>query len=112
MIDFPKRISKLYVFQLGRLENCFCSSRNGGIVILGICCIIVGPITSTSIIGLVVEFVVAIDEARVRFTDDAQQFLFCIFAFLLSILIDLFFVNFVLCLARKRPIHNFGPVHI
>ncbi|KUM63987.1 hypothetical protein ACN42_g3107 [Penicillium freii] len=32
--------------------------------------------TSTSIIGLVVEFVVAIDEARVRFTDDAQQFLF------------------------------------
>ena len=32
--------------------------------------------TSTSIIGLVVEFVVAIDEARVRFTDDAQEFLF------------------------------------
>ncbi|KAJ9486203.1 hypothetical protein VN97_g7123 [Penicillium thymicola] len=32
--------------------------------------------TSTSIIGLVVEFVVAIDEARVRFTDDAQQFIF------------------------------------
>ncbi|KAJ6138325.1 hypothetical protein N7471_004811 [Penicillium samsonianum] len=30
-----------------------------------------------SIIGLVVEFVVAIDEARVRFTDDAQQFIFC-----------------------------------
>ncbi|KAJ5398932.1 hypothetical protein N7465_009421 [Penicillium sp. CMV-2018d] len=27
----------------------------------------------------VVEFVVAIDEARVRFTDDAQQFLFCNF---------------------------------
>ena len=27
--------------------------------------------TSTGIIGLVVEFVVAIDEARVRFTDDA-----------------------------------------
>jgi hypothetical protein len=26
----------------------------------------------TSIIGLVVEFVVAIDEARVRFTDDAE----------------------------------------
>ena len=26
---------------------------------------------TTSIIGLVVEFVVAIDEARVRFTDDA-----------------------------------------
>ena len=26
----------------------------------------------SSIIGLVVEFVVAIDEARVRFTDDAQ----------------------------------------
>ncbi|KOS47011.1 hypothetical protein ACN38_g2027 [Penicillium nordicum] len=34
------------------------------------------PIISTSIIGLVVEFVVAIDEARVRFTDDAQQFFF------------------------------------
>ena len=33
---------------------------------------------STSIIGLVVEFIVAIDEARVRFTDDAQQFLFCV----------------------------------
>ena len=32
-----------------------------------------------SIIGLVVEFVVAIDEARVRFTDDAQEFLFCLF---------------------------------
>ena len=32
--------------------------------------------TSTSIIGLVVEFVVAIDEARVRFTDDAHLFLF------------------------------------
>ena len=31
-------------------------------------------ITSTSIIGLVVEFVVAIDEARVRFTDDAFLF--------------------------------------
>lgn len=30
--------------------------------------------TSTSIIGLVVEFVVAIDEARVRFTDDAFLF--------------------------------------
>ena len=26
-----------------------------------------------------VEFIVAIDEARVRFTDDAQQFLFCVF---------------------------------
>ncbi|KOS46611.1 hypothetical protein ACN38_g2389 [Penicillium nordicum] len=35
--------------------------------------------TSASIIGLVVEFVVAIDEARVRFTDDAQQFLFDLF---------------------------------
>ena len=32
------------------------------------------PNTSTSIIGLVVEFVVAIDEARVRFTDDALIF--------------------------------------
>ena len=30
-----------------------------------------------SIVGLVVEFVVAIDEARVRFTDDA--FFFCLF---------------------------------
>ena len=29
---------------------------------------------SNSIIGLVVEFVVAIDEARVRFTDDAFFF--------------------------------------
>ena len=32
------------------------------------------PLTSTGIIGLVVEFVVAIDEARVRFTDDAKLF--------------------------------------
>ncbi len=31
---------------------------------------------STSIIGLVVEFIVAIDEARVRFTDDALLFIF------------------------------------
>ena len=38
--------------------------------------------TSTSIIGLVVEFVVAIDEARVRFTDDAQEFLFFVFGHL------------------------------
>ena len=30
---------------------------------------------TASIIGLVVEFVVAIDEARVRFTDDALDFL-------------------------------------
>ena len=30
----------------------------------------------TSIIGLVVEFIVAIDEARVRFTDDARMFFF------------------------------------
>ena len=29
-----------------------------------------------SIVGLVVEFVVAIDEARVRFTDDALSFSF------------------------------------
>ena len=29
----------------------------------------------TSIVGLVVEFVVAIDEARVRFTDDALSFI-------------------------------------
>ncbi|KAJ5912833.1 hypothetical protein N7504_001716 [Penicillium tannophilum] len=32
------------------------------------------------IIGLVVEFVVAIDEARVRFTDDASLFFF-VFSF-------------------------------
>jgi hypothetical protein len=38
-----------------------------------------GHTTLTSIIGLVVEFVVAIDEARVRFTDDAQEFLFFVF---------------------------------
>ena len=31
-------------------------------------------LTRTSIVGLVVEFVVAIDEARVRFTDDALSF--------------------------------------
>ena len=31
--------------------------------------------SATSIIGLVVEFIVAIDEARVRFTDDALTFL-------------------------------------
>ena len=32
---------------------------------------------TSSIVGLVVEFVVAIDEARVRFTDDAlSSFLF------------------------------------
>ncbi|KUM66706.1 hypothetical protein ACN42_g378 [Penicillium freii] len=37
-------------------------------------CLIVRHIISTSIIGLVVEFVVAIDEARVRFTDDALLF--------------------------------------
>ena len=34
-----------------------------------------------SIIGLVVEFIVAIDEARVRFTDDALEFPFCFFVF-------------------------------
>ncbi|OJI97969.1 hypothetical protein ASPVEDRAFT_439904 [Aspergillus versicolor CBS 583.65] len=33
-----------------------------------------GRKTTTSIIGLVVEFIVAIDEARVRFTDDALFF--------------------------------------
>jgi hypothetical protein len=37
-----------------------------------------------SIIGLVVEFVVAIDEARVRFTDDALFFF--VFLYLVSIL--------------------------
>ncbi|KUM65825.1 hypothetical protein ACN42_g1273 [Penicillium freii] len=42
-----------------------------------------GTLISTSIIGLVVEFVVAIDEARVRFTDDALLFLlFFIFAYI------------------------------
>ena len=35
-----------------------------------------------SIIGLVVEFIVAIDEARVRFTDDAFEFLFFPFVYL------------------------------
>lgn len=34
-----------------------------------------------SIVGLVVEFVVAIDEARVRFTDDAFLFALFIFSF-------------------------------
>ena len=34
----------------------------------------------SSIIGLVVEFVVAIDEARVRFTDDAFFFVFFFFS--------------------------------
>ncbi|KAJ5404671.1 hypothetical protein N7465_005955 [Penicillium sp. CMV-2018d] len=38
-----------------------------------------GGLISTSIIGLVVEFVVAIDEARVRFTDDALLFFFFLF---------------------------------
>ena len=33
-----------------------------------------GPFSNISIVGLVVEFVVAIDEARVRFTDDAFSF--------------------------------------
>ena len=32
------------------------------------------PLKIRSIIGLVVEFIVAIDEARVRFTDDALIF--------------------------------------
>ena len=36
--------------------------------------------SAASIVGLVVEFVVAIDEARVRFTDDA--FFFALFLFL------------------------------
>ena len=34
------------------------------------------PFSNISIVGLVVEFVVAIDEARVRFTDDALSFFF------------------------------------
>ena len=40
----------------------------------------INPILQRSIIGLVVEFIVAIDEARVRFTDDA--FFFCLYFFL------------------------------
>ncbi|KAJ5790081.1 uncharacterized protein N7518_007092 [Penicillium psychrosexuale] len=46
-------------------------------------CAWLGPKTQearlNNIIGLVVEFVVAIDEARVRFTDDAL--IFCFFCF-------------------------------
>ena len=34
------------------------------------------PFSNISIVGLVVEFVVAIDEARVRFTDDALSFFY------------------------------------
>ena len=41
------------------------------------------PLVYHSIVGLVVEFVVAIDEARVRFTDDALSF-FLFFFFCLS----------------------------
>ena len=47
----------------------------------------------TSIIGLVVEFIVAIDEARVRFTDDALDFPFCFFV-----------------LAPRPPKHILGPI--
>ncbi|KAJ5956621.1 hypothetical protein N7501_010900 [Penicillium viridicatum] len=55
---------------------------------------LVDTLISTSIIGLVVEFVVAIDEARVRFTDDALPF-FCLHLLLVeylrSIFISIFF---------------------
>ena len=47
-----------------------------GAIILGIFSINLKQMISTSIIGLVVEFIVAIDEACVRFTDDALLFLF------------------------------------
>ena len=53
------------------------------------------PIISTSIIGLVVEFVVAIDEARVRFTDDAQQFLFCFLFYIGSLVAMVYLFSFV-----------------
>ena len=39
-----------------------------------------GPFSNISIVGLVVEFVVAIDEARVRFTDDAFSFFLLFFS--------------------------------
>ena len=57
-----------------------------------------GSLISTSIIGLVVEFVVAIDEARVRFTDDALFFFFLFF----------FFSSFCFCqwLVAQGP-HNY-----
>ena len=53
------------------------------IAILCLVCIYMatGKNILTSINGLVVEFIVAIDEARVRFTVDAKQFLFRIFFF-------------------------------
>ena len=50
------------------------------------------PNISTSIIGLVVEFVVAIDEARVRFTDDAQTTSFFLPIILLLMPIDFIFI--------------------
>ena len=40
-------------------------------------------VVTISIVGLVVEFVVAIDEARVRFTDDALSFSLFYFYFAL-----------------------------
>ena len=50
--------------------------------------------TTTSIIGLVVEFVVAIDEARVRFTDDALQFaFFYLFLLLFLVLLTVDLIN-------------------
>ena len=53
-----------------------------------------------SIVGLVVEFVVAIDEARVRFTDDALFFLFLKISFFfvlfkLEMLVMLFCFPFI-----------------
>ena len=55
-----------------------------------------------SIVGLVVEFVVAIDEARVRFTDDA--FLFFLLGFLFLPLSPFFLraVFFVITYLRLR----------
>ena len=54
----------------------------------------VDPETTTSIIGLVVEFIVAIDEARVRFTDDALFF----FSLLFFLLFFFFLVYLFFCL--------------
>ena len=47
-----------------------------------------------SIIGLVVEFIVAIDEARVRFTDDAHSF--CLFIQTIEYISNSL-INFLLC---------------
>ena len=59
--------------------QCTCPKRNGvNESALDSYCGYTENRTTNSIIGLVVEFVVAIDEARVRFTDDALS-LFCPF---------------------------------